>query len=120
MTERRSPIPTPLRVTSEVCARLLVVAAAVALPIHLVILLRIVVIPVAISVLQAQLAGSFTSIERVLAGPPLNLSPDVLRALPVSAVDPRQAQPGPVLPPPGPIRLRLYLRGLRPRAEPAE
>lgn len=134
MTERRSPIPTPLRVTSEVCARLLVVAAAVALLIYLVILLRVVVIPVAISVLlaallapavqwlttrrvprglatalvlvgglallggllsfvvntfiggypelQAQLAGSFASIERVLAGPPLNLPPDVLRTLP--------------------------------------
>lgn len=55
VTERRSPIPTPLRVTSEVCARLLVVAAALALLIYLVVQLRVVVIPVAIAVLLAAL-----------------------------------------------------------------
>jgi Predicted permease len=52
---RSSPIPTPLRVTSEVCARLLVIAAALALLIYLITLLRIVVIPVAIAVLLSAL-----------------------------------------------------------------
>ncbi len=51
----RSAIPTPLRVTSEVCARLLVIAAGLALLIYLVILLRIVVIPVAIAILLTAL-----------------------------------------------------------------
>ncbi len=50
-----SPIPTPLRVTSEVCARVLVIAAALALLIYLVMLLRIVVIPVAIAILLTAL-----------------------------------------------------------------
>lgn len=51
---RRSDLlPTPLRITSEVSARLLVIAAAVGLLIYLVILLRVVVIPVAIAVLIA-------------------------------------------------------------------
>ena len=46
---RHDPIPTPLRVASEVSGRLLVVAAALGLLIYLVILLRIVVIPVAMT-----------------------------------------------------------------------
>ncbi|WP_214367951.1 AI-2E family transporter [Pseudonocardia sp. H11422] len=50
-----SPIPTPLRVTSEVCARLLVIAAALGLLVFLIIQLRIVVIPVAIAVLLSAL-----------------------------------------------------------------
>lgn len=50
-----SPIPTPLRVASEVCARVLVIVAALALLIYLVILLRIVVIPVAIAILLTAL-----------------------------------------------------------------
>jgi predicted PurR-regulated permease PerM len=52
---RGGAVPTPLRVTSEVCARLLVIAAALALLIYLVILLRVVVIPVAIALLLAAL-----------------------------------------------------------------
>lgn len=71
MTERRPPIPTPLRITSEVCARLLVVATAVALLIYLVILLRIVVIPVAISLLLAALlapAVQWLTVRRVPRG----------------------------------------------------
>jgi predicted PurR-regulated permease PerM len=51
----RSPIPTPLRVMSEVCARVLVIAAALALLIYLVTLLRVVVIPVAIAILLTAL-----------------------------------------------------------------
>jgi len=51
----RSLIPTPLRVTSEVCARVLVIAAALALLIYLVMLLRIVVVPVAIAFLLTAL-----------------------------------------------------------------
>jgi predicted PurR-regulated permease PerM len=49
----RPAVPTPLRVTSEVSARLLVIAAAVGLLVYLVILLRVVVIPVAIAFLLA-------------------------------------------------------------------
>ena len=116
------------------CARLLVIAAALALLIYLIILLRIVIIPVAIALLLAallapvvhwlqvrhvprgpatalvlisglallggllsfvvntfisgfpalseQLAASFASIERLLAGPPLNLPANWLRDLP--------------------------------------
>lgn len=48
-------IPTPLRVISEVCARALVIAAAVGLLVFLVIQLRIVVVPVAIAVLLSAL-----------------------------------------------------------------
>lgn len=52
---RRSEVPTPLRVASEVCARLLVLALGIALLIFLVTQLRVVVIPVAIAVLLAAL-----------------------------------------------------------------
>lgn len=52
---RAGTVPTPLRVASEVSARLLVIAAALGLLVYLVILLRIVVIPVAIAVLLAAL-----------------------------------------------------------------
>ncbi|MBC3194573.1 AI-2E family transporter [Pseudonocardia sp. C8] len=51
----RSEVPAPLRIASEVCARLLVIAAGVALMIFVVIQLRVVVIPVAIAVLLAAL-----------------------------------------------------------------
>lgn len=51
----RSEVPTPLRVASEVCARMLVIAAGLALLIFLLIQLRVVVIPVAIAVLLAAL-----------------------------------------------------------------
>ncbi|MEJ3655781.1 AI-2E family transporter [Actinomycetes bacterium KLBMP 9759] len=50
-----SPIPTWLRVSSEVCARLLVIATGLALLIYLVVLLRVVVIPVAIAILLSAL-----------------------------------------------------------------
>ncbi|NMI01516.1 AI-2E family transporter [Pseudonocardia sp. K10HN5] len=131
---RSSIIPTPLRVTSEVCARLLVIAAALGLLIFLIIQLRIVVIPVSIAVLlaallapvvhwlvarrvprgpatalvlvgglaliggllsfvvntfingfpalQTQLTASFASIQRLLAGPPLNIPSTRLQNLP--------------------------------------
>ena len=48
-------IPTPLRVTSEVCGRALIIAAAFGLLVFLIIELRIVVVPVAIAVLLAAL-----------------------------------------------------------------
>ncbi|RTL63001.1 MAG: AI-2E family transporter [Pseudonocardiaceae bacterium] len=48
-------IPTPLRVTSEVCARVLIIAAAFGLLVFLIIELRIVVVPVAIAILLAAL-----------------------------------------------------------------
>ncbi|GEL23007.1 AI-2E family transporter [Pseudonocardia sulfidoxydans NBRC 16205] len=48
-------VPTPLRVTSEVCARVLVIAAAFGLLVFLIIELRIVVVPVAIAILLAAL-----------------------------------------------------------------
>jgi predicted PurR-regulated permease PerM len=48
-------VPHPLRVASELCARFLVIAAAVGVLIFLVIQLRVVVIPVAISLLLAAL-----------------------------------------------------------------
>ncbi|MGI9003361.1 MAG: AI-2E family transporter [Pseudonocardia sp.] len=51
----RLTVPASLRVTSEVCARLLVIAATLALLIYLAILLRIVLIPVAIAVLLTAL-----------------------------------------------------------------
>ncbi|GAA1403768.1 hypothetical protein GCM10009613_65340 [Pseudonocardia kongjuensis] len=51
----RSDVPAPLRVASEICARMLVIAAGLALMIFLVIQLRVVVIPVAIAVLLAAL-----------------------------------------------------------------
>ncbi|GEL19662.1 AI-2E family transporter [Pseudonocardia asaccharolytica] len=44
-------VPTPLRVVSEVCARILIIAAALALLLFLIVQLRVVVIPVAIAVL---------------------------------------------------------------------
>jgi putative heme transporter len=52
---RHSPIPTPLRVASEVSARLLIIAAGFALLIYLIIQLRVVVIPVAIAILLCAL-----------------------------------------------------------------
>lgn len=67
-----SPIPTPLRVASEVCARVLVIVAALALLIYLVMLLRVVVIPVAIALLlTALLAPAVHSLvrRRVPRGP---------------------------------------------------
>ncbi|MEN3302093.1 AI-2E family transporter [Pseudonocardia sp.] len=71
--ERRSnPIPTPLRVTSEVCARLLVIAAALALLLFLIVQLRIVVIPVAIAVLLSGLLAPvvhWLTTRRVHRGP---------------------------------------------------
>ncbi|MEJ8281806.1 AI-2E family transporter [Pseudonocardia spirodelae] len=48
-------VPRPLRVASEVCARLLVIAAGLALLVFLVVQLRVVVVPVAIAVLLAAL-----------------------------------------------------------------
>jgi predicted PurR-regulated permease PerM len=66
------PIPTALRVTSEVCARVLVIAAALALLIYLIMLLRIVVIPVAIAILLTALlspAVSWLHAHRVPRGP---------------------------------------------------
>ena len=54
-------IPTPLRVGSELAARLLVIAAALAVVIYLVILLRVVVIPVAIALLLAALLAPMVS-----------------------------------------------------------
>ncbi|OSY37178.1 putative PurR-regulated permease PerM [Pseudonocardia autotrophica] len=48
-------VPAPLRVASEICARMLIIAAGLALMIFLVIQLRVVVIPVAIAVLLAAL-----------------------------------------------------------------
>ena len=51
----RPVVPTPLRVASEVCARLLVLALGLAVLVFLVIQLRVVVIPVAIAVLLAAL-----------------------------------------------------------------
>jgi predicted PurR-regulated permease PerM len=68
----RSPIPTPLRVASEVCARVLVIAAALALLIYLITLLRIVVIPVAIAILLTALlapAVHWLAARRVPRGP---------------------------------------------------
>ncbi|HVL84232.1 MAG TPA: AI-2E family transporter [Pseudonocardia sp.] len=68
---RHDPIPTPLRVASEVSGRLLVVAAALGLLIYLVILLRIVVIPVAIAVLLAALLApvvQWLAVRRVPRG----------------------------------------------------
>ncbi|WP_312858300.1 AI-2E family transporter [Pseudonocardia pini] len=50
-----SAIPTPLRVLSEVCARALIIAAAFGLLVFLIIQLRVVVVPVAISVLVSAL-----------------------------------------------------------------
>lgn len=50
---RSDLVPTPLRVTSEISARLLVIAAGLGLLVYLVILLRVVVIPVAIAILLA-------------------------------------------------------------------
>lgn len=50
-------VSDPLRVASEICARLLVIAATVAVGIYLVIQLRVVVIPVAIALLLAALLG---------------------------------------------------------------
>jgi predicted PurR-regulated permease PerM len=71
--ERRSnPIPTPLRVTSEVCARLLIIAAALALLLFLIVQLRIVVIPVAIAVLLSGLLAPvvhWLTTRRVPRGP---------------------------------------------------
>ncbi len=58
--------------TSEVCARLLVIAAAVALLIYLITLLRVVVIPVAIALLLSALlapAVHFLHTHRVPRGP---------------------------------------------------
>lgn len=55
---RRTPpsdVPAPLRIASEVCARMLVIAAGLALLIFLITQLRVVVIPVAIAVLLAAL-----------------------------------------------------------------
>ncbi|MFC5996075.1 AI-2E family transporter [Pseudonocardia hispaniensis] len=46
-------IPSPLRATSEVCARILIISAALALLLFLIVQLRVVVIPVAIAVLLA-------------------------------------------------------------------
>jgi putative heme transporter len=54
-TRAAAAIPTSLRVVSEVCARALVIAAALGLLIFLVIQLRIVVVPVAIAVLLSAL-----------------------------------------------------------------
>ncbi|MFC4946916.1 AI-2E family transporter [Pseudonocardia sp. GCM10023141] len=51
----QSHIPTTLRVTAEICWRLLIIAAAVALLLFLVAELRIVIIPVAIAVLLSAL-----------------------------------------------------------------
>lgn len=48
-------IPTPLRVTSEVCARVLIIAAAFGLLVFVIIELRVVVVPVAIAVLLSAL-----------------------------------------------------------------
>jgi predicted PurR-regulated permease PerM len=61
--ERRAAdaIPTPLRVTSEVCARALVVAAAFGLLVFLIIQLRVVVVPVAIAVLISALMAPVVS-----------------------------------------------------------
>ncbi len=53
----RARIPTPLRITSDIAWRLLVIVAALGLLIWLVIQLRIVVIPVAIAVLLSALLG---------------------------------------------------------------
>ena len=50
-------LPTPLRVTADVCWRLLVIVAALALLIFLIATLRVVVIPVAIAVLLAALGS---------------------------------------------------------------
>ena len=52
---QRGTIPTPLRVTSEICGRLLIIAAALALLLYLVSELRIVIIPVAIAILLSAL-----------------------------------------------------------------
>lgn len=53
--DRRPSVPSLLRIASEVCARLLVLALGVAVLIFLVIQLRVVVIPVAIAILLAAL-----------------------------------------------------------------
>ncbi|MBN9736727.1 AI-2E family transporter [Pseudonocardia sp. P1] len=51
----RSEVPSPLRIASEVCARMLVIAAGLALLIFVAVQLRVVVISVAIAVLLAAL-----------------------------------------------------------------
>ncbi len=51
----RAEIPRPLRIASEACARMLVLAAGFALLVFLVIELRVVVVPVAIAVLLSAL-----------------------------------------------------------------
>ena len=50
-----SEVPAPLRIASEVCARMLVIAAGLALLIFVIVQLRVVVVPVAIAVLLAAL-----------------------------------------------------------------
>ncbi|GAA1857034.1 AI-2E family transporter [Pseudonocardia ailaonensis] len=67
-----SSIPTPLRVTSEVCARALVIAAAFGLLVFLIIQLRVVVVPVAIATLIAGLMSpvvAWLHARRVPRGP---------------------------------------------------
>ncbi|WP_345414300.1 AI-2E family transporter [Pseudonocardia xishanensis] len=54
-TRAAAAIPTALRVTSEVCARALIIAAALGLLVFLIIQLRVVVVPVAISLLVSAL-----------------------------------------------------------------
>ena len=54
-TRAAAAIPTTLRVTSEVCARALIIAAALGLLVFMIIQLRVVVVPVAISVLISAL-----------------------------------------------------------------
>ncbi|RZT89195.1 putative PurR-regulated permease PerM [Pseudonocardia sediminis] len=69
---RRPAVPTPLRVASEVCARLLVLAFGLAVLVFLVIQLRVVVIPVAIAVLLAALLAPLVhwlTAHRVPRGP---------------------------------------------------
>lgn len=70
--QKASPIPTPLRIASEVCARLLVIAAALALLLFLVAELRLVIIPVAIAVLLSALLApgvGWLQAHRVPRGP---------------------------------------------------
>lgn len=50
-----SPVPTPLRVASEVCARILVILAALALLVWILVTLRVVSVPVAIALLLSAL-----------------------------------------------------------------
>jgi predicted PurR-regulated permease PerM len=67
-------VPLALRLTSELCARFLIIAAALGVLIFLVIELRVVVIPVAISLLLAGLLAPMVSAGVHRAGMPRGLS----------------------------------------------